>query len=239
MRQKSAGRIEIIKKGRDTILKFNPYHGYHGYFSSRDAHSSFSPGSNAANAARAIARENKRRIAEGNTDLTVNGAYTVTLHGKKATYAEARRAAKRGLSMDKLSKEDQVNEMKRRDEKVETMQNRINEHAKKMAEVDQAFRGSYSHEHPSGDRRIREKYLSMKSQADQFRDALNEAQNSAREAHKFMEEHYPKEYGKQQHHTFVNGWGEATHRQIESPTWKRWQRKNDEEIKNRLRLWDL
>ena len=96
MRQKSTGRIEIIKKGRDTILKFNPYHGYHGYFSSRDAHSSFSPGSNAANAARAIARENKRRIAEGNTDLIVNGAYTVTLHGKKATYAETRQAMKQG-----------------------------------------------------------------------------------------------------------------------------------------------
>ena len=57
MRQKSAGRIEIIKKGRDTILKFNPYHGYHGSFSSRDAHSSFSPGSNAADAARSIAKE--------------------------------------------------------------------------------------------------------------------------------------------------------------------------------------
>lgn len=95
MGEKSDYELTLIRKGRDLIIKFNPYHGYHGYFSSRDAHTDFVPGSG-RNRALSIARENKRRIAEGNTELIVSGRYTITLKGGKATYAEARQAMKQG-----------------------------------------------------------------------------------------------------------------------------------------------
>lgn len=95
MGEKSDYELTLIRKGRDLIIKFNPYHGYHGYFSSRDAHTDFVPGSG-RNRALSIARENKRRIAEGNTELIVSGRYTITLKGGKATYAEARQAVANG-----------------------------------------------------------------------------------------------------------------------------------------------
>jgi hypothetical protein len=85
---KDKNKIELISKGRDLILKFNPYHGYHGYFSSRDAHTSFAPG-HGATRERSIINENKRRIAEGSVQL-VSGEYAITIKGGKATYAEAR-----------------------------------------------------------------------------------------------------------------------------------------------------
>lgn len=88
-------KLTLIRKGRDLIIKFNPYHGYHGYFSSRDAHTDFSPGSGRTRAI-SIARENKRRIEEGNTELIVSGSYTITLKGGKATYAQARTESTKG-----------------------------------------------------------------------------------------------------------------------------------------------
>ncbi|MDD6448288.1 MAG: toxin glutamine deamidase domain-containing protein [Lachnospiraceae bacterium] len=88
MGKEHADKITVIRKGRDLILKFNPYHGYHGYFSSRDAHTDFSPGKGAQRA-RSIEAENKRRIAEGNVML-VAGEYTIRLKGGKAMYAEAK-----------------------------------------------------------------------------------------------------------------------------------------------------
>lgn len=336
---KDKNKIELISKGRDLILKFNPYHGYHGYFSTRGGATSmtFKPGQGKMYD-NAIAREKERAAASGGGGRSEGGEgalrnptgnikedyrretsgadyaisfktndrtgelepSTIDLNSKAKTgkngdidwapealanlekgtrYFEAspvymvnkrdveeatstaNKVLQRGgsrsdamkvlqdeivkrsvRSLDKQyltdkEKARQVNEMKRRDENVQSLQNRINEHAKKMAEVDQEFRGSYSHERPTGDQKIREKYLSMKKQADQYKKELREAQNSADEAHRYMEKHYPEEYGHQEHHTFVNGWGEATHRQIESPSWNRWQRKNDKEIQARLRLW--
>ena len=87
-------KLILIRKGRDLIIKFNPYHGYHGYFSSRDAHTDFSPGSGRTRAL-SIARENKRRIAEGNTEL-VGEDYSIHLKGGKSTYAQARAESTKG-----------------------------------------------------------------------------------------------------------------------------------------------
>lgn len=114
MGKERSDKLILIRKGRDLIIKFNPYHGYHGYFSSRDAHTDFSPGSGRTRAF-SIARENIRRIEEGNTELVV-GDYSITLKGGKATYADAKAQAiangKWGLEQPggKYPKEKQPNE---------------------------------------------------------------------------------------------------------------------------------
>lgn len=113
-----SGKLTLIKKGRDLIIKFNPYHGYHGYFSSRDAHTDFSPGSG-NNRARAIVNENIRRISEGNTEL-VSGDYSITLKSGKATYAEARR------KMAKVNHLDILKEAGLTDDECKEFLNKIN-----------------------------------------------------------------------------------------------------------------
>ena len=88
MDKKHADTITVIRKGRDLILKFNPYHGYHGYFSTRNDHVSFSPGQGKTRE-RSIMMENKRRMESGDTEL-VAGEYMIVISGGKIPYEAAR-----------------------------------------------------------------------------------------------------------------------------------------------------
>lgn len=46
---------------------------------------------------------------------------------------------------------------------------------------------------------------------------------------------YNEKHPQSSHHTFVNGFGEATHRYITNPTYERAMRRNDREIQARMK----
>lgn len=46
---------------------------------------------------------------------------------------------------------------------------------------------------------------------------------------------YNEKHPQSSHHTFVNGFGEATHRYITNPTYERAMKRNEREIQNRMK----
>lgn len=75
--------------------------------------------------------------------------------------------------------------------------------------------------------RLSSKKNSLLKKQRKLKDEYNKAQD--REVKAYNASH------PEPHHTFVNGFGEATHRYITNPTYERAMKRNDKEIQNRMK----